>query len=142
MTTTPTSNPSQVGKFLLAGLLFVMFLVMTVTPIGLIVQSGEGFFSTPEHRTLMAISFASTVVFGTLGYLMWQGFGWARWVTTLTLFAAGLFTMTYLEEFKGEIHTAMIWMVLFCIALAAVMAFAKPIEDFIRRQERTRRMNA
>jgi len=54
MSATPAPNPSKFGRFLLGGVFFLMFLVVTATPVGLMLQSEEGILSTPEHRQLMA----------------------------------------------------------------------------------------
>jgi hypothetical protein len=98
-------------------------------------------FPEAVRRQILAVSFGSTMLVVTLGVLMWNGYGWPRWIQSLLFFAGALLLLPLIEmpEFgsRGLIALGSVGLVI----LAATLAFVGPIEDFIRHRERLRRLN-
>ena len=138
MLPTPKAKTGQTMLVLAFVLLAVALLVVPPIVVRLHGVDGAG---APMFRLILTLCFVSLVVFATLGYLMWIGYGWARWISSFLLFAGGFFWLPYLDEFHGTAKLALIGMILFYLVLAGFLAFSKSIEEFIQEQERFRKIN-
>jgi hypothetical protein len=98
-------------------------------------------FPDSQRRQILASAFGATILVTTLGVLMWNGYGWPRWIQSLLFFAGALLLLPLIEmpEFgsRGLIALGSVLLVI----LSATLAFVAPIEDFIRHRERLRRLN-
>ena len=120
---------------------FVLLVVALVVPPIVVRLHGVDTASAPGFRKILTLCFVNLVIFGTLGYLMWIGYGWARWISSFLLFASGFFALTFLDDLTGTAKGALIGMIIFYLLLAAFLAFSKSIEEFIQEQERFRKIN-
>lgn len=131
----------KLGKALLVIHFIVLFVAVVILPPTVVAFQGVDLVASPKFRQSMAFGMAMFALFGSLGYLMWMGFGWARYTAAFMLFGGGVFSVTFLDSYKGLAHTFVIAIILLCLLVAAGLSFFKPIDDFIRDQERMRRLN-
>ena len=131
----------KLGRVLLVIHFLVLFVAVVLLPPTVVALQGVDMAASPKFRTSMAFGMANFAFFGSLGYLMWAGFGWARYTAAFILFGGGVYSVTFLDTYKGPAHLAVAVIVVLCLLVAAGLSFIKPIDDFIRDQERMRRLN-
>ena len=129
------------GKVLLVLHFLVLFVAVVLLPPTVVAFQGVDMAASPKFRQSMAFGMAMFALFGSFGYLMWMGFGWARYTAAFLLFGGGVFSVTFLDSYKGTAHLVVIAIIVLCLIVAAGLSFIKPIDDFIRDQERLRRLN-
>src|SRR5262245_53158332 len=132
---------AKTGQTMLVLAFVLLAVALVVVPPIVVKLHGVDTASAPTFRAILTLCFVNLVVFGVLGYLMWIGYGWARWISSFLLFAGGFYALTYMDELKGTAKGALIGMILFYLVLAAFLAFSKSIEEFIQEQERFRKIN-
>lgn len=136
--------PASPARVLFGKVVLVTVHAMLFAAIGavawLLIQGDPPLASPGASRQLLAAGVGLLALLGTLLVMTWKGFGWARWVTTLLLFTGGLIALTALETAGGRGKTLILAGALLSLLCAALLAFVPPVEDFIRDQERTRRL--
>lgn len=135
------ASPARVlfGKVVLVTVHAMLF--SAIGAVGWLLISGEPPLASPSaRRQLLAAGVGMVALLGTLLVMTWKGFGWARWITTLLLFTGGLIALTALEESGSQAKTLIVTGSLLSLVCAALLAFVPQVEDFIRDQERTRRL--
>ena len=118
-----------------------LFLVLILLPPAVLHLHGVKDLTAPAYRTIFTLGFMDLVIFGSLGFLMWKGYNFARWVTSFLLFAMAFLALTYTSDVTGNARLTLIGGVLYQLVLAAFLAFSQTIDQFIREQERNRLIN-
>jgi len=137
---TPTPK-AKMGRALLVFVFFQLFFVLVCLPVGIVYLHGVDDLSAPVYRTIFTLGFVNLVAFGSLGYMMWTGYGWARWTASFLLFAMAFIVLTYVSDVHGPARLALIGGVIYALILAAYLAFSTAVDQFIREQERFRKIN-
>lgn len=136
-------NQAQVGlgRGLLVFAYFLQFAALVVMPIAVVRLHGITDWGADAYRLIYTVVFLNLVIFGILGWLMWTGYVWARWVTAFILFVLAFLSLTYLADVKGDATLALLGMVGLDLVTACFIAFSGPIGDYIMDRERTRKIN-
>ncbi len=132
---------AKLGRVLLVFVFVQLFLVLEVAPPAILYLHGVDDLSSPALRLVLTLGFVYLVVFGSLCFLMWKGYGWARWVASFILFGMGFFALTFVSDVQGAARSALLGSILYQLILAAYLAFSQSLDHFIREQERFRKIN-
>jgi hypothetical protein len=138
-----TINRSRVGLgrgFLILAYLLLL-LTLVVLPVLVVRQHGIADATSPLFRLVLALAFIHLVVFGTLGWFLWLGHVWARWVVALLLFVIALISLTFISEVTGAARLILVGKVVLDLATAAFVAFSGPIGEYLLDRERARKIN-
>jgi hypothetical protein len=129
------------GKGLLVFAYVLLFAALMVMPLAIVRLHGISDWGADAYRLIYTLAFLSLVVFGTLGWLMWTGYVWTRWVTAFLMFVIGFLSLTFVADLKGDALLALLGKVVLDLVTASFIAFSGPIGDYMMDKERTRKIN-
>jgi hypothetical protein len=129
------------GRGLLVLAYVLQLTVLIVLPPVIVRLHGVTDWTADTYRLVYTMGFVSLVVFGTLGWLMWIGYVWARWVVAFLLFVIAFVSLTLLADVKGAALLTLIGKVILDLATASFIAFSGALGDYLMDRERTRKIN-
>jgi hypothetical protein len=129
------------GKGLLVFAYVLLFTTLLVMPLAIVRLHGITDWTADAYRLVYTMGFLSLVVFGTLGWLMWTGYVWTRWVSAFLMFVIGFLSLTFVADVKGDALLALLGKVVLDLITASFIAFSGPIGDYMMDKERTRKIN-
>jgi hypothetical protein len=129
------------GRGLLILAYVLLFSTLVVLPLVIVRLHGVGDWTAPAFRLIYTLAFVNIVVFGTLGWLMWIGYVWSRWVAAFLLFVIAFLSLTYLADVKGVATLALLGKVVLDLSTASFIAFSGALGDYLMDRERTRKIN-
>src|SRR5262249_13743358 len=100
---------------------------------------GSEVMKTYLFRQVLAYTFYGFVCFGVLGYLVWIGIEWMRWMVMLFIFMASLFAIAKIDRLGKVPLSVIIAAMVLGLLLSLVLALSKDITSFIRYRETKRK---